>query len=331
MKRGAVDEKLEARFQAAMAFMREHDDFLVVSHVQPDGDAASSTLAVGWMLKQLGKTYTMINEGRLPAKFGFLPDFGRVLSFTDQAPARLFRHVISVDCADFPRIGRVSELFSGDAELLNIDHHPTNDGFGACQLIVPDAAATVEILYDLADYMGLKPDISFGEYIYTGLLTDTGGFRYSSVGPKVMQTAADLLKLGVNGHELAEAVLEKLTYPQILLLQRGLATLQFAHDRKIAWVHVSLDDLSAIQADSEDLDGLVNYPRNVEGVLVGLLFKQRGPTTWKISLRSNTVNVAEIAQRFGGGGHIRASGCTVEGTLEEVTERVVREVEAMLT
>ncbi|KIL39204.1 exopolyphosphatase [Gordoniibacillus kamchatkensis] len=331
MTRGAAVDKLAARLQAASEFMREHDDFLVVSHVQPDGDAVSSTLAVGWMLAQLGKTYTMINEGRLPAKFSYLPNYERVLSFTEQAPSRLFRHVISVDCADYARIGKVSELFAEGAKLLNIDHHPTNDGFGACQLIVPDASATVEILYDLAVQMGFALDTDFGRCIYTGLLTDTGGFRYASVGPKVMQIAADLLKLGVNGHELAEAALEKMTVPQMKLLQKGLSTLRFSDDRKIAWVHISLEDMAAIQAESEDMDGLVNYPRNVEGVLVGLMFKQRGPLSWKISLRSNTVNVAEIAQKFGGGGHIRAAGCTVEGELQEVTERVVREVGSMLT
>jgi phosphoesterase RecJ-like protein len=330
MTQGAVPVALQARFQAAMQFMHEHDDFLVVSHVQPDGDAASSTLATGWMLSQLGKTYTMMNEGQLPAKFAFLADSGRVLSFTDQAPERLFRHVISVDCADFARIGSVSELFAPDAMLLNIDHHPTNDGFGLCQLIVPDAAATVEILYDLAVYMGLSLNASFAEYIYSGLLTDTGGFRYASVTPKVMQTAADLLRLGVSGHKLAEELLEKLTYPQILLLQKGLASLQFAYERRVAWLYVTLGDMEAIQAAGEDLDGLVNYPRNVEGVQIGILFKQRGPTTWKVSLRSNHVNVAELAQRFGGGGHIRASGCTLEGSLQDVVDSLMKEVGSML-
>jgi phosphoesterase RecJ-like protein len=330
MTQGAVPVALQARFQAAMQFMQEHDDFLVVSHVQPDGDAASSTLAIGWMLSQLGKTYTMMNEGQLPAKFAFLADSGRVLSFADQAPERLFRHVISVDCADFARIGRVSELFVPDAMLLNIDHHPTNDGFGLCQLIVPDAAATVEILYDLAVYMGLSLNASFAEYIYSGLLTDTGGFRYASVTPKVMQTAADLLQLGVSGHKLAEELLEKLTYPQILLLQKGLASLQFAYERRVAWLYVTLEDMEAIQAAGEDLDGLVNYPRNVEGVQIGILFKQRGSTTWKVSLRSNHVNVADLAQRFGGGGHIRASGCTLEGSLQDVVDSLMKEVGSML-
>lgn len=331
MSQRAASASYEARLQAAMEFMREHDDFLVVSHVQPDGDAASSTLAIGWMLSQLGKTYIMINEGSLPSKFGLLHGFDKVLSYTDQAPQRLFRHVISIDCADFARIGLVGELFAPDVKLLNIDHHPTNDEFGTCALIVPTAAATVEILYDLALHMGLKPDISFGECIYTGLLTDTGGFRYASVTAKVMQIAADLLTLGVQGHELAEQLLERMTYPQMLLLQQGLASLSFAYDRKVAWVHVSLEQMERIQAANDDMDGLVNYPRNIEGVLVGMLFKQRGPTTWKVSLRSNSVNVAEVAQRFGGGGHIRASGCTLEGTLEDVVDAVVKEVGSVLS
>jgi phosphoesterase RecJ-like protein len=330
MSRGAESASCEARLQAAMEFVREHDDFLVVSHIQPDGDAASSTLAIGWMLAQLGKTYTMINEGPLPAKFNYLHGFEQVLSYTDQAPQRLFRHVISVDCADFARIGLVSELFDPDVQLLNIDHHPTNDEFGVCTLIVPTAAATVEIVYDLAQAMELTPDISYGECIYTGLLTDTGGFRYASVTPKVMQTAADLLSLGVKGHVLAEQVLERMSYPQMLLLQQGLATLSFAYDRKVAWVHVTLEQMERIQASNDDMDGLVNYPRNIEGVLVGMLFKQRGPTTWKVSLRSYSIDVAEVAKLFGGGGHIRASGCTVEGTLDEVIDAIVKEVGSML-
>lgn len=331
MTPGSAGASYEARLQAAMEFMQEHDDFLVVSHVQPDGDAAGSTLAVGWLLSQLGKAHTMINEGRLPAKFGFLHGFEQVVSYTDQAPSRLFRHVISVDCADFARIGFVSKLFAPDVQLLNIDHHSTNDEFGICNLVEPAAAATVEIVYDLSLHAGVTPDIDFGECIYSGLLTDTGGFRYANVTPKVLQTAADLLTLGVKGHRLAEELLERMTYPQMRLLQHGLASLSFAYDRKVAWVHVSQEQMEHIQATSEDLDGLVNYPRNIEGVLIGILFKQRGPTTWKVSLRSNSVNVAEVAQRFGGGGHIRAAGCTVEGTLEDVVRGVVKEAGAVLS
>jgi phosphoesterase RecJ-like protein len=322
----------EDQLQSAKQFIEQYNDFLVVSHIQPDGDAASSTFAVGWMLEQLGKSYVLINEGGIPSKFRYLWGSGKAVNFTEQAPNRSFRHVISVDCADFDRIGQVRSLFAPDVQLLNIDHHPTNDFFGTCHLIKPDAAATVEILFDLAAHMGLKLSVDFGECIYTGLLTDTGGFRYSSTSPKVMQVAADLLKLGVRGPELAEELLEKLTFTQIQLLQKSLATLSFACDRKIAWVSVTAEDIARLQASNEDLDGLVNYPRNVEGVEVGMLFKQKDAETVKVSFRSaGNVNVAEIAQRFGGGGHVRASGCTINGKLEEIIPCVVQEVGAALS
>lgn len=319
------------QLEAAAKFIEQHDDFLVVSHIQPDGDAASSTYVTGWLLDQLGKSYTMINEGPMPSKFSFLTGSDRVLDFSNHIPNRRYPTIISVDCADYSRIGRVSTLFDEGAELLNIDHHPTNDRFGSCHLIKDDAAATVQIMYDLAIHMKLKPDLAFGDCIYTGLLTDTGGFRYSNTSPEVMQMAASLLDLGVEGSVIAEHVLERVTYSQIVLLQKALSTLSFAHDRKLAWLAVSLADLESTGASSEDLDGLVNYPRNVEGVEVGMLFKEKAAGIIKVSLRSSgLVDVAAVAQSLGGGGHVRASGCTIHGNLEQAVERMVQEVGSKL-
>lgn len=319
------------QLEAAAKFIEQHDDFLVVSHIQPDGDAASSTFAMGWLLTQLGKTYTMINEGAMPSKFSYLWGSDRVLDLSKDMPSRLYQTIISVDCADFSRIGRVSTLFDGQAQLLNVDHHPTNDRFGSYHLIKHDAAATVQILYDLAIHMNINLDLSFGDCIYTGLLTDTGGFRYSNTSPEVMQIGANLLALGVAGSVIAEQVLERVTFSQIVLLQKALSTLSFANERKLAWLAVSLADLESTGASSEDLDGLVNYPRNVEGVEVGMLFKEKAPGVIKVSLRSSgLVDVAAIAQSLGGGGHVRASGCTIQGTLEEAIARMVQEVGSKL-
>jgi phosphoesterase RecJ-like protein len=142
-----------------------------------------------------------------------------------------------------------------------------------------------------------------------------------------MNIAADMLKRGVKGHELAEHLLEKLTYPQISIIKRSLNTLAFAHNNQVGWLSVTLQDLAGSGASNDDLDGLVNYPRNVEGVEVGLLFKEREQGVVKVSLRSaGKVDVAQIAKSFGGGGHIRAAGCTVFGTLEDAIEQVVKEV-----
>ncbi|MEV3550756.1 bifunctional oligoribonuclease/PAP phosphatase NrnA [Paenibacillus larvae] len=322
----------EAQLDQAKRFIEERDDFLVVSHVQPDGDAAASTLAVGWLLRRLGKQVTLINEGSLPVKFSDLVHFADVLNYSNQCPNRTYQSIITVDCADFPRIGEVASLFAPSPDLLNIDHHPTNDYFGTCQLIKPDAASTTQILTDLMGRFPFPLEVKCAECLYTGLLTDTGGFRYSSTTERVMQIAADLLALGVNGSVLAEKYLERMTYAQVELLKRALSTLTFSADRKIAWLSVTVREIEELQATSDDLDGLVNYARNIEHVEAGLLFKQRDEQTVKVSLRSNgQANVAEIAQSFGGGGHIRAAGCSVQGTLEEVINQVVDRVRSKLT
>jgi phosphoesterase RecJ-like protein len=321
------DSSYKRELRAAAAFIKEHNDFLVVSHIQPDGDAASSSYVTGYMLKQLGKSFTLINEGAMPAKFDYLWGSELAVDFSKQDFNRQFHNVISVDCADFSRMGKISTLFDDRAELLNIDHHPTNDRFGTCHLIKEDAAATVQILYDLALELNISPSKEFGACIYTGLLTDTGGFRYSNTSPRVMEIASSLLSLGVEGAVIAEQVLERLTYSQIVLMQKALSTLAFSHNRRLAWLSVSLRDLEQTGASSEDSDGLVNYPRNVEGVEVGMLFKEKEPGVVKVSLRSaGTVDVARIAQSFGGGGHVRASGCTVHGTLEQAIVIIVQEV-----
>ncbi|WP_284639115.1 DHH family phosphoesterase [Paenibacillus silviterrae] len=316
------------RLSQAASFLRENDDFLVVSHIQPDGDAAGSTFAMAWMLLALGKRFTLINEGHMPEKFMYMTHSQlRILNLETEPPERKFGRVISVDCADFDRIGKVSACFEENVQLLNIDHHATNDDFGAVNLVRADAAATVEVLYDLNVELGLPFSHELNVCIYSGLLTDTGGFRYSNTSPKVMQIAADMLSRGVKGYELAERLLESLTMPQVTILKSALATLGFAHEQQAAWLSVSLEDLARSGASSDDLDGLVNYPRNIEGVEVGMLFKEKKPGVIKVSLRSaGKVDVAELASRFGGGGHVRAAGCTVLGTLDEAIKQVVEEV-----
>jgi phosphoesterase RecJ-like protein len=317
--------------EQAGRFLLQNDDFLVVSHMQPDGDAAGSTFAVAWLLKSLGKSYTLINEGHMPEKYMFMAGDHSIINYSESPPSRTYNCVIAVDCADFARIGAVHACFGPGAQLLNIDHHATNDRFGAINIVRADAAATVEVLFDLAVMMEVNRSESFHICVYSGLLTDTGGFRYANTSPKVMEIASQLLAAGIKGHELAEKLLEKMTYPQVTLLKRCLASLCFAHHNRIGWICVTKDDIDSCSASSEDMDGLVNYARNVEGVQVGLLFKERENGQVKVSLRSSgQADVSRIAQTFGGGGHVRAAGCTVYGSLDEVIERVVKEVSQAL-
>jgi len=316
----------------ALAFLKDNASFLVVSHVQPDGDAISSTLVVSWLLERLGKKSTLINESELPARLQYLRGFDEILSLKHEQPEGLsFDAVIAVDCADYKRIGEVASLFPENCGLLNIDHHPTNNGFGTVNVIRPEAAATVEILYDLIIHAGLVPDLECAKAVYTGLLTDTGGFRYSNTSPRVMEIAASLLALGVSGSELADHLLEKMTIAKLKLLQTALARLTFSEDLKIGWLYIGKEDLAECEAVPEDLEGIVNYALNVDGVEVGILFKETSDGGVKASMRSaGKADVAAIAQSFGGGGHVRASGCRLEGPLEGAMSGLVEAVRKAL-
>ncbi len=322
-----ADPDWKRRLAEAVDFLRRHDDYLIVSHQQPDGDAISSTLATGWLLERMGKTFVMYNEGPIPARLHVLRGCDRI-RVADELPAgRKYRHVVCVDCADFARVGRAAAWIEEGALLLNIDHHPTNDGFGSVNLLRTDAAATAEILHDLVQAAGVAWDLEVATAIYTGLLTDTGGFRYANTTPNVMSVASFLLDHGVDGPALAESLLERMSIEQLLMLQRALPRLTFSSDRRIAWLWVTERDLQETGAANEHLEGLVNYPRNIEGVEVGMLFKQMGEGAVKVSLRSaGKVDVAQVAKRFGGGGHVRAAGCRLEAPLEEAVIQLVTAV-----
>lgn len=324
-------ERHTEQINDVIRFIERNDDFLVVSHVQPDGDAVASTCAVGWILDQLNKKYTMVNEETIPPKYRLLPGADQIVRTEDIEAHPPFAHVISVDCADMGRIGSARNLFAEGVSILNIDHHLTNDRFGTVNFIRPDAAASVEILYDLIETLGLPWKEPIATCIYAGLLTDTGGFRYANTTPGVMQIASTLLLHGADGPRLADELLEKVSAAHVLLLRHSLSTLSFDHNRQIAWMSVTSEHIRNSGATDEDSDGLVQYPRNIEGVEVGILFKERADGAVKVSLRSaGTVNVAAIAQSFGGGGHVLAAGCTVHDSLDTAIDVVVKAVKTSL-
>lgn len=319
------------QLQKALDFIRDGNRFLVVSHVQPDGDAISSTIVVGWLLEQLGKQAVLMNEGKVPVRLQFMDRSAMIINYSLSQPTEKFDRIIAIDCADFRRIGLVSTLFTEGAQLLNIDHHPTNDAFGAANLIRVDAAATVEILYDLIEHGSIPLDKEAATAIYTGLLTDTGGFRYSNTTPRVMHIASRMLAEGAPAHFIANLLLEKMTKAQLLILQRGLSRLLFSEDNKIASLYITYADMAETGAVGDDLEGLVNYALNVEGVEVGILLKETENGEVKVSMRSaGMVDVSAIAQSFGGGGHVRAAGCRLEHGILETTTLVVNAVREAL-
>lgn len=271
----------------------------------------------------------MINESPIPKKFGFLPGVGDILQ-PDQVNDS-FDQVIALDCADRARMGVAQNLIKKDAFLVNIDHHATNDGFGSINIVEPDRAATAEILFDWIQQSKIPWDQVLATYIYTGILTDTGGFRYSNTTSSLLVKAAQLLDVGIKAHEIADAALESVSMEQLKLLHTALEKLKRTENGLIAWISLSQEELKRFNATEEDVSGLVNYTRNIMGVDVGILFKETEAGEVRVSFRSRSrIDVAKVAKHFGGGGHARAAGCTFHGTLKEAQEKIISFIQTEL-
>jgi phosphoesterase RecJ-like protein len=326
----SLNLNLIPEYKTAADFFRAHDNLLLLVHEKPDGDALGSVLGAAHLLQKLGKTVTLVNDDPIPDKFRFLPMADR-FKLPEEVEGK-FDNVIAFDCGDKRRLGRSGALVADGANLLNVDHHVTNDRFGTENLVDLDAAATCQIVFKIAHQLGLELDCDTATCLYTGLLTDTGGFRYSNTTEEVLLIAANLLKKGVAPYNIVDRVMETMTWPQVLLIRAALDTLGRDESGRIAWITITREMIESAGGCDEDVEGLVNYPRNVEGVEVGISFREAAPGKVKVSFRSkHVVDVGAIALEFGGGGHARAAGCTMDGDVDAVKEKVlarVREVTA---
>ncbi|MFC4768832.1 DHH family phosphoesterase [Effusibacillus consociatus] len=319
----------EQMLQEAADFLKEHDDFLVLTHVQPDGDALGSTLGLAHLLEAWGKRFVIACEEPVPDRFTFLPMNEQIRLASELN--RKFTNLVALDCGDLQRLGGCSALLEENAAILNIDHHKTNDSFGKVNLVDLESAATSQIVYNLARHMRTDIRREMAICLYTGILTDTGGFRYSNTTVEVHRIAADLLSAGVSPYDIADRVFETLSWSQALLIREALGALQRDETGKVAWIVVNRELLKRVGASDEDVEGLVSYARNIQGVEVGILFREKAEGVVKVSFRSKyQVDVGEIALFFGGGGHARAAGCTIEGSIEQIQSDVLAKVRESL-
>jgi phosphoesterase RecJ-like protein len=302
---------------------------LVCCHISPDGDALGAALAVAVHRTTLGLPTVLVNDDPFPQRYDFLPLAEHVRRTEDVVGP--FATIIALDCADYRRIGNASGLFGDGHTLVNIDHHETNSGYGQLNLVDPDASATCLVLYRLFHAQGAPIGRELALCLYTGIVFDTGGFRYNNTTPEVHLAAADLLSRGIEPFVVADRVLEAMTRAQAELVRVGLSTLTVDETGRIAHIVVTAEMFEESGAQEGDAEVLLPYTRSLSGVEVGILIRQRADGAIKVSLRSRErVDVAEIAVQFGGGGHVRAAGCNLQPPLEtavpallEVVKRAV--------
>lgn len=294
---------------------------LVITHVDPDGDAMGSLTAVGQALKQDGKQVTLVCDDRVPERFAYLPMTEQVRQTPD--PRIYYDLLVAVDCGDEGRMGEVYANFSQPLPtIVNIDHHITNTRFGDIQVIDDKATSTTEILYGLLLELGyeMTPEIALS--LLTGLVTDTLGFRTVGVTAKTMKVASALMDAGADLAFVTTNALTVKPLTTIRLWQVGLNGLNV--EDGVAWVAIPLADQLAIGFKGQSSMGLVNLLADVDEVGIGAVLMEIEGGRIRVGFRSRPpYNVAAIAEKMGGGGHVLAAGCTLEEPLAEATARVV--------
>lgn len=302
--------------------LKEAGKMVIVSHISPDGDTLGSSLALAHALRMLGKEVMLTVDDDIPSVFSFLPGIGEYMRFApdDSVPADL---LIVIDASSADRAGNAMNVVKARS-VLNIDHHKTNTHFADYLYLDSDAAATAEIIYSLLLELGTELNTEIATCIYEGLYTDTGSFKYSNTTSRTLSIASALLTYGVNPSLISDNM-EVKSRSQVEMLGKVLETLTFLRDGKIAYVEVAPE----LYDYNVDTDTFVSYPRYIEGVEVALLFKQVEENLTRVSFRSKQVDVAKIALSFGGGGHQKASGCSIHAPLKEAESIVLPVVEEL--
>ena len=305
--------------------IQNNDRFLVSSHINPDGDNIGSVLALKIFLEQLGKKVEVVLDDQVPDCFSFLPFSQDIQEYSSELEIE-FDVLFTLDSGDWGRISDVANLVE-DQVIVNIDHHADNTLYGDYNLVT-DAAATGELIYQFItklDKTQLNHDLA--TVIATALITDTGSFRYSNTRPETHQIMADLLDFDVDVNYITRQIFENNTYQSLMLRAKVLETLEVDETGEIAWIKIPEKFLEEVDATWEDAEGIVGYPRSLQGVEVAVLLKEYEPDGIKVSLRSNQYfPVDKVAHQFDGGGHARAAGCLLECGLEEAEQRVIETV-----
>jgi len=303
------------------------DSIVVITHIAPDGDALGSAFALGLAFKSIGKNVSVYLEEPVPRMLDFLPG-QHLITFNSDEVCDL---AVCVDTSDMKRLGKGSQIYTKALKRIVIDHHTTNEMEADGLWIDRKAAAAGEMVYSLMKEMNIKLNFDIAVNLYTAIATDTGGFRYSNTRPETHLIAADLLACDIPFADIAKNVFDIVSYSKMELIKKAMQNLSLHCDGKVAVSWLLNGDITSVNAQPDDFEGLVNIGRNLEGVEVSLFLREEKPNHYKGSLRANDyVDVAEISSIFSGGGHKRAAGFSIEGNLQDCIKRVVAEIEKVL-
>ncbi|MEN6357779.1 MAG: bifunctional oligoribonuclease/PAP phosphatase NrnA [Armatimonadota bacterium] len=298
--------------------------FVLACHQRPDGDTLGSALALAHILRRMDKDVVVLAEDGVPDNYTFIPESDTILTQTDR---RDFDIGVLIDSEGLKRIGTASEAVSSAKETACIDHHVPNGGFGDIRVADRTLSSTAEVMAEFFDANEVEVDQIAATQLLTGLIADTGAFRFANTTARTFEIAAHLQSLGAQPSVIAREVYESRPLRSARLLGRALTSLETDESGRVVWASITQKDLDDLGATDADTDSIVNQVAAVKGPKVAILFRETKPDSIRISLRSRDgVDVNQIAKVFDGGGHVAAAGCHYDGSLEDARKAIVAEV-----
>jgi len=317
--------------------IQQHQNFILTTHVNPDGDGLGSQIALARYLRSAAggkKTVHILNSSPTPHNYAFLDPREEIEVYSSRRHDHLVSEaqvVFIVDISDWERLRELGQVIRPMAiRKICIDHHPMDKKFGDVDLINPKASSTGEIIFELLEGLGATLDAKSAEALYTALLTDTGGFRFSNTSAFTHKVVARLIEAGASPQMIYENVYESQSPAKIRLFARALGSLKFEFQGKLVWFAISQAMLRETGAQPRDTEGFADYPRSIEGVELSLMFLETEAGKVKVSFRSKGQHVINgLANRFGGGGHAFAAGALIEGPLPQAIDWVLSETKEL--
>lgn len=311
-------------FSRAVSELKKHNEVIILTHANPDGDTLGCGYALMGALREQGKRVMLLNKDRIPDKFGYM-----VLD-NDEVD-RKTAYVVAVDVADKKLFGEELKDEFGDRTNLCIDHHTSNKLYADLTVLDGESAAASEILYEFIRAMGAEITPHIAACLYTGISTDTGCFKYSNVTAKTHRIAAELIETGIDHSKINEIMFDTKSMNNLMLEKMCLETLEIYADGKIASVCVTQEMLRVCGTDKSAIDAIKPITRQIEGVEIGLTFKEDEADAIGVSVRTGeNYNASEICALFGGGGHARAAGCQIKTDLSRAKAKVIEAIKEIL-
>ncbi|MCF6460500.1 DHH family phosphoesterase [Clostridium sp. Cult3] len=304
--------------------IRKSKNIYIASHVQPDGDNIGSTLALGMALRKIDKDVKVIKVDDIPKNYWFLPNIEMIREYDIEENIDTF---IALDSSDLERLGIGKQFALQAKNIINIDHHISNNNYGHINIVSPSAGATGEIIYELIKDAGIPIDKDIATCLYTAISTDTGSFMYSNTTYSTHLIAADLIKTGIDINHININLYQSRSLERTNLFIDSLNSLELFLDGKVGIVSVTQQMLKSNNASLEDTEGIVSFIRDIDSIEIACLLKEMKNDEIKVSLRSKKmIDVSEVCVKFDGGGHKRAAGCTIYGTINEAKDSILDEI-----